>query len=362
MATSNGHPEQNGNILRATDLPPGKSGQPYVISTQEGEIIYIPLSKSATRLLVTGKESENAFAIVGSSGSQSDPIGFHYHREAHDVFLCLKGNVNVWAGEKCRTMRPGDFASVPPGTIHQYQVLGNHSEMVGLIMPGGWEEFFRFIGEPYSGPLWPLDDQRNVFEVLIPKLKAAAEQFDMVPCPQHKQFSPSPWQEDENRLPGKFEPYFLKDGTGPAYLAGGTVVRPLITTAESNGKFVIGSIEGSSHHHDSDLFAGGRKLKFQTTHHAFQLVEGVVEFGLRSSPPAILHAGELVYVPSETELSIRIRSRYAKFYAFSSGKGIVELLCKIGEAYSAPIPPEEAKVLDLSGLSGHGTEFGFEIC
>ncbi|KAF2160889.1 hypothetical protein M409DRAFT_28769 [Zasmidium cellare ATCC 36951] len=362
MAAPKGHTQSSSNILRATDVPPGKSGLPYVISTQEGEIIYIPLSKSATRLLVTGKESENAFAIVGSSGSQSDPIGFHYHREAHDVFLCLKGNVNVWAGEKCRTMGPGDFASVPPGTIHQYQILGNHSEMVGLIIPGGWEEFFRFIGEPYSGPLWPLDDQRNLFEVLIPKLKAAAEQFDMVPCPQHRQFGPSPWEEDENRLPGTLQPYFLKNGSGPAYLAGGMICRPLITTAESNGKFVIGTIEGSSHHHDSDLFANSRKLKFQSTHHAFQLVEGVVEFGLGSSPPAYLHAGELVYVPSGTEVSISIRSRYAKLYAFSSGKGIVELLCKIGEACSTPIPPEKAANLDLGNLGEHGTEFDFDIC
>lgn len=234
--------------------------------------------------------------------------------------------------------------------------------MVGLIMPGGWEEFFRFIGEPYSGPLWPLDDQRNVFKVLIPRLKAAAEQFDMVPCPQHKQFGPSPWQEDDNRLPGAPEPYFLKSGSGPAYLSGGMVCRPLITTAESNGKFVIGSIEGSSHHHESDMFASGRRLKFQSTHHAFQVVEGVVEFGLGSSTPAYLHAGELVYVPSGTELAIRIRSRYAKMYAFSSGKGLVELLCHIGEAYAAPIPPEKAKTTDSSGLEKGQSEFGCAIC
>jgi quercetin dioxygenase-like cupin family protein len=95
-------------------LPPGRVGEPYIISTQDGEIIYIPLSKSATRLLVTGKESDDAFAIVSSGGSQSDPIGFHYHKEAHDVFLCLQGNVNVWADDDCRTLSAGDFASVPP--------------------------------------------------------------------------------------------------------------------------------------------------------------------------------------------------------------------------------------------------------
>jgi hypothetical protein len=30
--------------------------------------------------------------------------------------------------------------------IHQYQILGEHSEFLGLVVPDGWEEFFRFIG------------------------------------------------------------------------------------------------------------------------------------------------------------------------------------------------------------------------
>lgn len=74
-------------------------------SSYDGEVIYIPHSRSATRLLSTGKETDDAFAVVGSGGGESDPIGFHYHRESHDVFLFLQGAFNVWAVEKCRTMR-----------------------------------------------------------------------------------------------------------------------------------------------------------------------------------------------------------------------------------------------------------------
>lgn len=66
------------------------------------------------RLLVTGKETENAFAVVGTGGTNDQPIGFHYHKESHDVFLCLKGTLNVWANDKARVLGPGDFASVPP--------------------------------------------------------------------------------------------------------------------------------------------------------------------------------------------------------------------------------------------------------
>src|SRR3954470_13274180 len=104
-------------MIETTRIAPGQPDRPYILESLGGEVIYIPLSKSATRLLVTGKESDNAFAIVGTGGAQGDPIGFHYHREAHDVFLCLKGNVNVWADDQCRTLSAGDLASVPPGTV-----------------------------------------------------------------------------------------------------------------------------------------------------------------------------------------------------------------------------------------------------
>lgn len=354
----NGHTE----TFETTAKPPGAPGRPYVISSQDGEVIYIPLSKSATRLLVTGAETSNAFAIVGSGGSQGDPIGFHYHREAHDVFLCLQGQLNIWAGDQCRTMSAGDFASVPPGTIHQYQILGVHSEMVGLIVPGGWEEFFRFIGEPYEGPQWPLEDNRNVFEVLVPKLKEAAEKFDMVPCPEKQSFAPQEWTGEENQLPGKPEPYFLKAGTGPAYEFGGTVCRPLCTSRESNGRFSIGSIESSKYFHPAGIFAKEQQtLRFDGVHHAFQVVEGAVIFHLDSLTPAKLSAGEVIYVPKGTAFRFETVSRFSKMYAFTSGDGLVEVLCKLGKEHQTPILPEKAEKCDVGQLEMLGPEFGFTI-
>ncbi|GAB7346324.1 hypothetical protein MBLNU457_5041t1 [Dothideomycetes sp. NU457] len=312
------------------NVPPGHPGQPYVMSSMNGEIIYIPCSKSATRLLVTGKETENAFAVVGSGGSQGDPIGFHFHREAHDVFLCLKGSVNVWAGKKCRTMTPGDFASVPPDVVHQYQIVGDHAEFVGLIVPGGWEEFFRFIGEPYSGPMWPMEDDRNPFEVLIPKLKAATEKFDMVPVMDQASFPPSEWQADENRLLGAPEEYFLKNGTGPKYLVSGSFVRPLATTAESNGRFTIASIEGSALH--KGLF-GDQTIRFSKVHHCFQVVEGAIDIKIGDDGTSRLNAGELCYIPAGVSFKFDYTSRFAKAYVFSNGGGLIETLIKLGRSY-----------------------------
>ncbi|KAH9815743.1 Cupin domain [Teratosphaeria destructans] len=347
----------------SSQLPAGTPGKPYTISSQDGEIIYIPGSRSATRLVVTGKETENAFALVATGGSRGDPIGFHFHEETHDVFLCLKGACNVWANDKARTMEAGDFASVPPGVVHQYQLLGTHSEFIGLIVPGGWEEFFRFIGDSYSGPQWPLEDDVDIFKVLIPRLKAAAEKFDMVPQPHLETFDPQPWEGSDHQLPKAVAPYFLRNGTGPAYEVGGTVVRPLATTAETNGKFSIGSIDSSREYHQHGIFANDdQTIRFDEIHHAFSVADGSVEFKVDGSPSGKLGAGEIVYVPKGTAFRYRATSRFSRVYVFASGAGLVESLIKVGKPHRTTVLPERSpEKADVAGLVALGQRFGFTI-
>lgn len=330
-----------------------------MLPSLSGEVIYIPCSLSATRLLVTGKETNNAFAVVGSGGTHSAPIGFHFHRETHDVFLCLKGAVNVWAGDQARTMTPGDFASVPPNVVHQYQIIGTYSEFLGLIVPGGWEEFFRVIGDPYDGPLFPLVDERNPFEVLIPRLKKAAQEFDMVPLPMHPKFDPQLWTGEEKVLPGGLEPYFLKAGSGPGYIVGGTVMRPLCGLAQSGGKFAIGRVEGSSAL-KSTLFKDNKTIRFENTHHCFQVAEGTVRFKIDGAVGDLSNM-ETVYIPAGKEFSFEVTSNLGSAYVFANGGGVVELLVKLGQEYRAPLIPEKAADFDASKVSGLEKELGFAL-
>ena len=341
------------NSLTALKHAPGKSGQPYIIESLCGETIYIPLSKSATRLLVTGKESENAFAVVGTGGTKGDPIGFHFHREAHDVFLCLKGSVKIWADDQCRILGLEDFASVPPGVVHQYQILGDRTEFVGLIVPGGWEEFFRFIGEPYEGPMFPLQDDRKFHEVLLPKLIAATEKFDMVPVRDHPEAEATPSADDKDcTLPGDLKAYFLRAGTAPRWLLGGVMCSVLAGPAESAGRFSIGTIEGSSWHNDGPLSS---TFSFDEVHHAFQIAEGTMEFKV-GEQSAVLGHGETMYVPRGQPFSITITSRLAKAYVFISGTGLLALLAQAGKSTNESIIPEKASAWDLSSLQASKRE------
>ncbi|KAG9664165.1 cupin domain-containing protein, partial [Aureobasidium melanogenum] len=322
--------------------PPGTNSS-YVLPVFNGELWTIPTSNSVMRMLVTEKESKGDFAVVSTGGQQDNPIGFHYHREAHDVFLCLKGSINVWANDSARTLLPGDFASVPPNVVHQYQILGSHTEFAGLIVPGGWEEFFRFIGEPYAtspmGPLFPTRDNRNPMEVLVPKLIAATEKFDMVPKRDHKGAEPVLCTQEDNRLSNSpTEPYFLKADAGPRYASAGLLVKPLCQKADTDGKFSIARLEGSAA--IKSQYLAYNTLTFETSHHCFLVDMGGFRLTVDGQSSEI-SAGETIFVPAGQEFTLEVASRYAALYVFTNGGGLVEMLVGMGKEYGSQIIAED---------------------
>ena len=245
------------------------------------------------------------------------------------------------------------------GTIHQYQIGSSHTEFLGLIIPGGWEEFFRFIGEPYVGPLFPTNDRRNPFEVLIPKLMAATEKFDMIPVRDKAPFDPQPWNGTENKLPGACENggYFLKAGAGDKFVLGGTVVRGLATRKETAGRFSVYEIEGSSFHAGKAL---AKALEFKDTHHAIQTVEGVLTLVINGSEVKT-SVGETTFVPAGTKWSFESESVYVRAYVFANGGGVGEILTSLGLKYESAAVPQvgEAEAWEESKLKGLEAELNF---
>ncbi|KAG9599955.1 cupin domain-containing protein, partial [Aureobasidium melanogenum] len=341
--------------------PPGTNSS-YVLPVFNGELWTIPTSNSVMRMLVTEKESKGDFAVVSTGGQQDNPIGFHYHREAHDVFLCLKGSMNVWANDSARTLLPGDFASVPPNVVHQYQILGSHTEFAGLIVPGGWEEFFRFIGEPYAtspmGPLFPTRDNRNPMEVLVPKLIAATEKFDMVPKRDHKGAEPVLCTNKDNKLSNTAtEPYFLKADAGPRYASAGLLVKPLCQKADTDGKFSIARLEGAAA--IKSQYLAYNTLTFETSHHCFLVDMGSFRLTVDGQSSEI-SAGETIFVPAGQEFTLEVASKYAALYVFTNGGGLVEMLVGMGREYGSQIIAEDFPT-DAGEVNGLQQKVGVKV-
>ncbi|KIV99588.1 uncharacterized protein PV09_08765 [Verruconis gallopava] len=327
--------------------PPPKA-EPYLISQLEGEKITIPGSKGVFRILASSKQTQNKIAVFTSGAVLSDAPGFHYHKEAHDVFLVTKGYLKLWNGDKCRIMGPGDFAYIPPTVIHNPEMLGPHTELLGLIAPGDWVDFFRYVAEADNSIIVPEFDERDLKGHIIPKVMAAKDRFDVHFVRDYQPPEVSEWRDDENKLPDGQEGYFLRFMTGPRWMAGGWMSRPFVTTKQNGGRFAISSIESSNLYPHPELFS--KPLVFEKVDHCFCVQEGCLAVTL-GGQQTLVREGETLVIPSGQAFALQAWSKYVRVYSFTSGDGIEAVIHAAGEQQKGYVLPDQSPPLDASLFS-----------
>ncbi|OGM47357.1 dioxygenase [Aspergillus bombycis] len=340
-----------------TKLPPPER-VPYAIPQLEGERITIPGSKGVFRILASSKQTNGLMAVFQSGAVLSDAPGFHYHNHAHDVFLVTKGYLKLWNGDKCRVMGPGDFAYVPPTVVHNPEMLGPHTEIYGLITPGDWVDFFRHVSEPYEGLLVPESDDRDLKSLLIPKVMAAKEKFDVVFQPNYQPPDLGDWTKDDERLPESSQPFYLRANTGPRWMLGGVMSRPFITTIQSNGVCAISSIESSNKYGPSLL---SEDMTFHDVDHCFCIQEGTLVVRLKGLPDAVFREGETVVIPAGQTFALAFDSRYVRVWSFTDGDGIESLAHRLGKPFEGVVLPDKELEWDSAQVGSVAKELNVDI-
>ncbi|KAJ5357358.1 hypothetical protein N7541_004516 [Penicillium brevicompactum] len=343
--------------LNFTNQPPA-SRVPYAIPQLEGERITIPGSKGVFRILTSAKQTGGLMAVFTSGAVLSDAPGFHYHNHAHDVFLVTKGFLKLWNGDQCRILGPGDFAYVPPKAIHNPEMMGPHTELQGLITPGDWVDFFRYVSEPFEGVLVPEGDDRDLKSILIPKVMAAKEKFDVVFQPHYVAPEVTAWTKDDEKLPAGPEGYFLRANTGPKWILGGVLSRPFVTTTQSSGVCAISSIESSKDYGET---AFSRYMTFPEVDHCFCVMEGALRVDLQDADSAVFREGETVVIPAGQAFSLGFESKFVKFHSFTDGNGIESLIHAAGQPFQGAVLPEAAPEYNQSEVESAAARLNIAI-
>lgn len=209
-----------------------------------------------------------------------------------------------------------------------------------MVAPGDWVDFFRYVGETYKGVIVPENDNRDLKSLLIPKVMAAKDRFDVHFERNYTPPEVSDWQESENVLPGPLEPYFLRANTGPRYILGGVLSRPFINASQCSGKFAITSLESSKLYEKSPL---SRWLTFPTVDHCFCVQEGVLKIKLKESGEwSEVREGQTLLVSAGQAFTLDFGTRFVRAIVFTNGPGIETLIETAGEAYSSFVLPEES--------------------
>ncbi|KAL6703584.1 hypothetical protein ACN47E_009529 [Coniothyrium glycines] len=330
-------------------VPLGKPS-PYVLSAYEGEALIIPGTKSTVRVIASAKETEGLISVFAMDGAVADAPGFHYHNEAHDTFMCTRGSLKIWFADQCRILGPGDFAYVPPGIVHQPQFLDDgNNESVGLVTPGRWVDFFRFVSEAYDGVVADEYDPRNPRDTFVPRMKEIKEKYDVIFQPQYVGAEVQEWTKDDEKIPDEQKAYYLKANKGPRFLLGGILSKPFITTKQSvgpTGNFAITSIESSNRHTSTVL---SKPFTFEKVHQVYHVLDGAISLTRSGGAPTLVRAGESAFIPAGTEIALEFVDRFVRFWSYSSGDGLEALVSQAGGAYEGSIVPEpnQAHKVDL---------------
>jgi hypothetical protein len=239
--------------------------------------------------------------------------------------------------------------------------MGPHTETFGLVAPGDWIDFFRYVGESYGGVIVPEHDNRDLKAMLIQKMMATKDRFDVHFQRDYQPPEEGEWEDSESQLANPGQPYFLRANTGPRWLLGGTMSRPFILANQSNGKFAISSIE-SSLVYNTQKQPLARWLTFTKVDHCFCVQEGLLRIRLRSSEGwNEVREGQTMVVAAGETFTLGFGSRYVRVWSFTNGQGLEELVRKAGEASDSYVLPESSAVVDEKRFLDTCKELSIEV-
>ncbi|KAK3984898.1 RmlC-like cupin [Cladorrhinum sp. PSN332] len=345
--------------------------RPYAL--KKGDGIKLP---GGNTFPVTGNSSGNAFCILNTNANGSPTAAGvfpHVHKRTYENFYTVKGRVQLWGQnlntylsktsvQQTRVLSQGDIGAIPFNTIHTFSLLEPDTQLTGVLVPGGFEEFFfnmNFSPSPNPGSggsgggegTLPGANGFNISELekwdVYPQLNFVPRR-DVV----NGKAGPGNWYDGPNELPKDMSaPIWVARNHGPKWLNddGGRyqVVTPFVTGQQTNGTFSQGTITVSPGP------AAGREVTEKglvvrsEVGTAFMLEEGQLEVTVEGYDPVSLINGDVVFVPGNTSFSYVATAEFTKFmYVTGGGKGLDYELITNAQPWDSAFYPQR----EVSGM------------
>ncbi len=129
------------------------SKEPFVLGSYEGERMLA--AEQLYTFLATQAHSAGRFISLLTESPVGPEIPRHYHDNVTETFLCVKGMLEMFVDGSFVNLEPGDFVHVPPGAVHSFKVVREDTRFIGFLSPGGFENFFRYLCDPFDGHIYP---------------------------------------------------------------------------------------------------------------------------------------------------------------------------------------------------------------
>jgi quercetin dioxygenase-like cupin family protein len=111
------------------------------------------------RMLVTGDQTNNEFAVIDMIVPPHAGPNPHAHAQIQESFYMIEGELTFRTETQTYVARKGAFIEIPlGGTIHNFKnETGSNAHVICMVAPAGMEKMFLELGEPVgAGELRPM--------------------------------------------------------------------------------------------------------------------------------------------------------------------------------------------------------------
>ena len=323
---------------------------PYMLKNGEGERYLF--GRQLATIIANGMSTDNLVEMVIISGGKGDSFPLHKHLHSHEGIYVLHGRLEVVIADKKYLLTEGNYAYIPAGTSHSYQMLSNRTQFLSFTSKGDVSKLYSIIGEPYEKFVHP---PKAVQEPSIENFKKASISADVEFILDTQVLGTSQLVEN-GEIPEEAAPYVLEAGEGIRLVTGNQLHTLMTTQANSNGEFIFVVSEGPKgeaipeHYHEKHT-------------EIFFCIEGQVTLWANGEE-LTLHPGDILHVPAHTVHSYRMESHYTKMIGILA-TGLFEAFFRtLGDVYDDYIFPSEPArlrfdrvlqnldILDLKVLDG----------
>ncbi|WP_461451686.1 cupin domain-containing protein [Mucilaginibacter sp.] len=129
------------------------------------------------RIVISGKETNGAYAVIDMLVSPNGGPGPHAHAAFQETFHILDGEIELKTENGTYLAGKGDFVNIPSGGI--VHCFKNKTENIAhlwcVVVPAGLEAFFEEIGKPIE--FGKFETQPDLTEDDAKKLQQIAEKY-----------------------------------------------------------------------------------------------------------------------------------------------------------------------------------------
>ena len=124
----------------------------HIITVNEDQGQSFSVVGDAYRIIISGKQTEGAYAVIDMLVPPGGGPGPHAHADIQELFYVVDGEIEFKTEAGKYTAKKGAFVNVPKGgQVHCFKNTSTKiAHMLCTVIPAGLDAFFEEIGTPVA--------------------------------------------------------------------------------------------------------------------------------------------------------------------------------------------------------------------